>query len=311
MYTIKRAAELTGVPEATLRAWERRYGLVSPERTEAGYRVYSDADLETVRSVVELVERGVTPSLAAREVRQAHEGQALASVPAAAVGDATAPAGARPPAGTPFAPEHDGTDATARLLDAAADIDPDAVAAVLDEQFATASFEHVVDGWLMPALVEVGEAWASRRVSVAGEHLVAHAVHRRLAAAFDAARSRGDGPRVLVGLPAGVHHELGLFAFSVALRRAGLDVVHLGADVPLDAWRAAVDAHDARAVVTAAPTRADVAAARSLVRALARSHPEVTVAVGGSEQEAVGGRGVRHLGHRIGEGAAELSGTFR
>lgn len=40
MVTIKRAAELTGVPEHTLRAWERRYGLVAPARTDGGYRLY-------------------------------------------------------------------------------------------------------------------------------------------------------------------------------------------------------------------------------------------------------------------------------
>lgn len=295
MYTIKHAAELTGVSEATLRAWERRYELLSPQRTDAGYRVYTEDDLDTVRSVVALVERGRTPSLAAREVRE-RAGPAVSPPP-----DPGEEGEAGAPEGSP------GAEATERLVAAGAAIAPEAVGAVLDEQFATGSFETVVDGWLMPALVEVGAAWADGRMDVAGEHLVAHAVHRRLAAGFDAARRGGSGAAVVVGLPSGVHHELGLFAFAVALRRAGLDVVHLGPDVPLGAWRAALDAHGARAAVTAVTTSGDVPAARAVVEGLARSHPDALLVVGGGEQEDVTGAGVVHPGHLIGPGATLVS----
>ena len=65
---------------------------------------------------------------------------------------------------------------------------------MLDERFSRASFESVVDGWLMPSLVALGEAWADGRVSVAGEHLASYAVQRRLAAAYDAAASRSGRP---------------------------------------------------------------------------------------------------------------------
>lgn len=297
MYTIKHASELTGVSGATLRAWERRYGLVSPQRTEGGYRVYSEEDLDRIREVVALVERGSAPALAARQVR---EGRATPTPHSPG-------ASATPTAGPPFAGPGHWNEATARLVAAATDIDPVAVGAVLDEQFATGSFEHVVDGWLMPALVEVGDAWASGRTSVAGEHLVAHAVHRRFAAAFDAARAGGGASSVVVGLPPGVHHELGLFAFSVALRRAGLDVVHLGPDVPIDAWRAALDVHGARAAVTAAPMPEDVVAARSIVRGLRRSHPSVDLVVGGARQDTVTGTRIIRPGHLIGAGAAAVA----
>lgn len=285
MYTIKHAAEMTGVPQATLRAWERRYGLVSPARTDGGYRVYSEEDLRLIREMVALMETGYTPSLAARQVNAVRR---------------RAP---RDDTGAPIT-------ATARLVAAAWDIDPVRVGVVLDEQFATSAFEHVVDQWLMPALIEVGDAWASGRMSIAGEHLVAHAVHRRIAAAFDAARIGGGAGTIVVGLPAGVHHELGLFASSVALRRAGLDVIHLGPDVPIDAWRAALDVHGARAAVTAAPMAEDVPAARSIVRGLTRSHPDITLVVGGGQQAAVTGRGVLRPGHLIGTAAATVTQTL-
>lgn len=199
------------------------------------------------------------------------------------------------------------SEATTRLVAAAAALDPAAVSAVLDERFTLGSFESVVDDWLMPALEEVGLAWADGRISVAGEHLVAHAVLRRLATAYDAAASRTDGPTVIIGLPAGVHHELGIFAFAVALRRLGLTTVYLGPDLPAPAWSAALDAHSARCAVLSAPGAEDVPAAREVVSALRASHPDAAIFVGGGRQDDVDLPGTTHLGHAIGAGASELA----
>lgn len=314
MYTIKRAAELTGVPAATLRAWERRYDVVEPQRTDAGYRLYDDETLARLRTMAELVADGWTASHAAAEAGRRHSGTGSAS-PAPSATPAGPPAPS--PADSPHVeappshlstPPSSGDEATRRLLDAAAAMDPAAVAGVLDERFATGSFEAVVDDWLLAALVELGEAWADGRVNVAGEHLVAHTVLRRLAAAFDAAASRVGGPRVVVGLPAGAHHELGIFAFAVALRRLGVDVVYLGADLPTDAWTAALATHTARCVVIGVPRRPDARAARTLAKALADDHG-VTVCVGGSHQDEV--EGATRLGHAVGPAAAAVSRLLR
>ena len=67
-YRIHAVAEMTGIPAATLRAWERRYGVPEPRRTESSYRVYSDADVELIRHVRELCEQGMAPSEAAKLV---------------------------------------------------------------------------------------------------------------------------------------------------------------------------------------------------------------------------------------------------
>ncbi|HEU4535337.1 MAG TPA: MerR family transcriptional regulator, partial [Polyangiaceae bacterium] len=67
-FRIRVAAELSGVPAATLRAWERRYGVPAPSRTTSAYRLYSANDVEQVRRLRVLVERGVSPAEAARAV---------------------------------------------------------------------------------------------------------------------------------------------------------------------------------------------------------------------------------------------------
>ena len=69
MYTIKQAARLSGVSEASLRAWERRYGVVVPQRNESGYRVYSPEDLVAVSTMRRLVDEGWSPAEAATAVR--------------------------------------------------------------------------------------------------------------------------------------------------------------------------------------------------------------------------------------------------
>lgn len=303
MYTIKRAAELTGVPAATLRAWERRYDVVKPRRTDAGYRIYDEESLERIRDMTALLEDGWSASNAAAEVERRRPADHTPT---------------RQPPPSPAAPPLPGVDpspattaeraaATSRLIEAAARLDPAGVARVLDEQLSRASYELVVDDWLMPALEEVGLAWADGRISIAGEHLVAHAVLRRLAAAYDAAGNRPPGPAVIVGLPAGVHHELGIFAFAVALRRLGVNTVHLGPDLPSPAWSAALDAHSARYAVLSVPGPEDIPAARELVEMLRASHGGVSVFVGGGRQDDLDGPGVTRLGHAIAPAAAEVA----
>ena len=62
LYPIREVARLTGVNPVTLRAWERRYGLIQPVRTDSGHRLYSPADIEAVRSILAWLERGVAVS---------------------------------------------------------------------------------------------------------------------------------------------------------------------------------------------------------------------------------------------------------
>ena len=66
-----------------------------------------------------------------------------------------------------------------------------AIGAALDEMFAQGSFESIVDDLLMPALVEIGQAWRDGRLDVAAEHTASAAVYRRLSALYEAAATRG------------------------------------------------------------------------------------------------------------------------
>ncbi|MDR2280479.1 MAG: cobalamin B12-binding domain-containing protein, partial [Gordonia sp. (in: high G+C Gram-positive bacteria)] len=89
------------------------------------------------------------------------------------------------------------------------------------------------------------------------EHYVAAAVMRRLGRLFDAAPAAG--PRVVVGLPPGGHHEIAALAFAVCLRRRGVDVLYAGADVPLESWGRLAVEWAPRMVVMVATMADDVA----------------------------------------------------
>ena len=291
MYTIKQASRLTGVSEASLRAWERRYSVVVPRRNESGYRVYDQEDLAALAAMRRLVDDGWSPAEAARAVRSG-----------------TVPVILEPVDRSESLNGEDQPNAvtyTQLFLSSAIAMDTAGIEESLDRGFALGSFEHVVDSWLFPTLDALGEGWARGEIDVAGEHAASHAVHRRLASAFEAAGSRSRGPTVVVGLPSGSQHDLGALAFATAIRRRGLDVLYLGADVPVDSWEAAVRSRAARAAVLSVVTPEDRPAAVAVVHRLLTLDPVPIVCTGGASGANLAA-GVHTLAPSIAEAAQEF-----
>jgi len=291
MYTIKQAARLSGVTVASLRAWERRYGVVVPQRNESGYRVYNQEDLATVSTMRRLIEDGWSPAEAANAVL----GGTVPIVLDHAADRDVANRTAEPNAAT----------FKQLFLTSATQMDTAGIEESLDGGFALGSFEHVVDSWLFPTLEALGEGWASGQVDVAGEHMASHAVHRRLSAAFEAAGSRSRGPAVVVGLPSGSQHDLGALAFATAIRRRGLDVLYLGANVPVDSWETAVRSRAARAAVLSVVTPEDRPSALEVAGRLL-THDLVPLVCTGGASGADLAAGVHSLAPSIGAAAQEL-----
>lgn len=267
MYSVSHAASLAGVAAPTLRAWERRYGVVTPKRTAGGYRVYDDADVRLLRAMKVLVLAGWSTRDAAERVR--------------VVGDQTMAVGLV--AGQEVESDHQ----TGVLAELAVDLDPQAIDEALDREFGRAPFEVVADGWLLPSLVELGTAWQAGQVSIGGEHLVTAAVLRRVAALFDASPASTEGPLILAGLPGGSRHEIGVLAFATLLRRAGANVRYLGGDLPTTSWVESSAQTKPAAIVLGVATMSDVIAARDAINALRATCPNVQVYLGGGAQASV------------------------
>ena len=275
MYTIKRAAELTGVPAATLRAWERRYDLVEPERTESGYRLYDDAALVRRRLMHRLVSAGWT-------ARNAADVALVGSVESGVLPDPKE-----------FVEVGGAGRAPARR------------AGRLAARFHAGTLPQVIEEWLLPMLEELGEAWSAGRITVWQEHAVATAVLRQLHVAFETTPVP-DGPLVLTGLPSGSHHEVGLAAFNLMARLVGVSVVYLGPDLPAEAWVGALQAQPTAAAVIAVPTPDDVPAARRTLIALAAAPEPCLLLAGGGQQDAVADL-ARPLGHSVSAAAETLA----
>jgi DNA-binding transcriptional MerR regulator/methylmalonyl-CoA mutase cobalamin-binding subunit len=266
MYSIKQASIRSGVSVPLIRAWERRYGVVAPQRTTSGYRLYDDEAIATLVRVRGLTETGWSASEASRAIL---------------AGEVTVPSAPTPP--TPLTDEaaHDRQAALVkRFLEAAKVMDIAATGAALDEIFAQGSFEAIVDDLLMPALVALGDAWAEGDLDVAAEHAASAAVHRRHSALYDAAGAISD-PRVVVGLPPGARHELGSLAFAVAVRRLGVGVLYLGPDVPVSSWVHVIEQNRARVATIAIVQAADRASALDVADALRNVGNSPVLAVGG------------------------------
>lgn len=294
MYTIKEAAIRSGVNAPLIRAWERRYAVVKPARTDSGYRLYDEATIAVLRTMRGLVESGWTASEAARAI----------SAGEIEVGSAQV-------AGPP--PSEAGVNRT-RLIDrfvlAAEAVSPTEIEAALDEIFAAGSFEVVVDDILLPAAAAIGDSWKAGRMSVAGEHLASAAIVRRLSAVFQAA-GVPTRPSVVVGLPEGSRHELGALAFAAALRRQRVGVLYLGPDVPIDSWIDVIGRSRAVAVTIAVMMDSDRDAATDLVRAL-QERGGVTIAVGGAAAgaELSDTNGIIVLPARVAEAARVMAETI-
>lgn len=257
-YSIKQVATLTSVPATTLRAWERRYGVVSPERTQSRYRRYSDADVQRLRHMARMIAAGTPASLAAQQIGGLDKADpTVGSPPAPPVPDFVAAAGA---------------------------LDQSGLDSILARAFASGRFEDVVESWLLPAMRQVGDGWHQGDLDVAGEHLATGAATRYLATQFRESTVEEGAPIVLAGLPAGAHHHLGTLAFAVCLRRQGVDVRYLGENVPTQSWLRAVADARPQACVVGIPMLTDAPAALDL---LTNIDPATPVFVGGSGVDAV------------------------
>ncbi|HLL54225.1 MAG TPA: MerR family transcriptional regulator [Myxococcaceae bacterium] len=214
-FRIRKAAELSGVTEDLIRAWERRYGVLTPRRTPGGYRVYSDEDIAVLRRLRRLTEEGMSIAEAARlvpslrkEVEQASLGAEVAAVGSAPV-DAW----------------------RAQILEAARNFDQRRVETVLDQAFAALPALTVLESVLMPLMQEVGVCWQEGKLSVAEEHLTSMAVRTRLVSLLHGA-PQGTRKHVVCACLPDEQHEIGLLGAALRFRHAGMRVTLLGQRTP-------------------------------------------------------------------------------
>jgi DNA-binding transcriptional MerR regulator/methylmalonyl-CoA mutase cobalamin-binding subunit len=263
----------TGLSPDVLRAWERRYGVVTPLRSDGGQRLYSETDVERLRLLRRATEAGHSiqqikdldaPALAAL-VRQEEP---------AAAGERDRPGQSRVPATAP----PDGV--IAESLAAVERLDGAHLERTLRQAALTFGSATLVEGLLGPLLRQVGDRWHAGTLSPAHEHLASNVVRSVLGWVMAAHAVDGRAPRIVVATPAGERHELGAMLAAATASAEGWRTLYLGPDLPAtDIAHAALEA-SARAVALSAIH--DNGTLADEVRALARALPaDVPVLVGG------------------------------
>jgi DNA-binding transcriptional MerR regulator len=240
----------TGVSPELLRAWERRYGLLEPQRTTGGFRLYPFEDVGRVEAMLGHLARGLSAAEAARLAKESEPAPASSAI-----------------------------GALLREFRSALDTyDEPAAQARLDRMLTTFTLETVLGEAVLPYLRELGERWERGEASVAQEHFASNVIRGRL---LGLARGwgSGSGPLAVLACPPGEEHDLGLLALGLVLRARGWRVTYLGPDTPMETIADAAERVGAERVVLSALSETPLQAVEDGVAELARG---VRVALAGA-----------------------------
>lgn len=288
-FPIRTVSTLTGVNPITLRAWERRHGLIRPTRTATGHRAYTRADIDTVRRILALVGTGVTIG---------HVSEALAA-------QALSPAAVD---------ERPWVRARAQMVDAISRFDEARLETLYNELLAVHAIEEVTARLLLPLLVDLGQRWNnSHPGSIAEEHFFGMYMRIKLGARLHHRSRAVVGPKLVAACLPGEHHEIGLLLFALAAHEQGYRMVLLGANMPLDQLIYAAQHTQAAGIVLSGSIEAPASLHAEALPALVRD-AAVPVFVGGPtsvyQQQELHAAGAIPLGSDITSGLRQLHRTF-
>jgi DNA-binding transcriptional MerR regulator len=234
-FPIRVLAEKTGVAPTTLRAWERRYGLLKPERTPKGHRLYSVRDVEVVTRIVKLLNDNYTISKAINEIK-------LEDIQEQADLDTLE---------NPQSTEHWEV-FQKRFLSAIELFDENKLDAIYNEALSLYPIDLVSSQILRPLLSQLGIRWTERKTGIAEEHFFTSYLRNKVGARVHHASGKTKGSRLLLACVPGDYHELGSLLFGLSAMTRGYRLLFLGADLPLDQIKAVTESTDIDGVVLSA-----------------------------------------------------------
>jgi DNA-binding transcriptional MerR regulator len=224
-------ARRTGVAVATLRAWESRYGVLRPGRTEGGHRLYSEEDVDRVLAVLRLTSQGWSVTAAAGSVSAERSPSRLGLVRTAPGADGTTDGSSERVDGAAGRVDTATVGLRDGLAHAIRDFDASAAEDVLDTGIARIGVAFTLEDIVMPVLRDLGVGWEDDPSLIASEHFATNTLRPRLHRLLSGVRS-ASAPTCIAAAPEPEDHELGVLAAAAVAADLGFRVTYLGSRTP-------------------------------------------------------------------------------
>jgi len=225
LYPIRTVSSLTGVNSITLRAWERRYGLIKPVRTPKGHRLYTQNDIDLIHQVLELLDKGISIG----QVKDYLKGKGDQAVNV----EQTDP----------------WSSYQRRMLNAIVRFDSNTLDQAYNDALSLYPIDLVTRHLILPLLKQLGIRWAEKEGSIAEEHFFGAYLRNKLGARFHHHTAVQNGPLIIAACLPGEHHEIGLMLFCLSALDQGYRLVYLGADTPINELQIPVERSGADAIL--------------------------------------------------------------
>lgn len=213
VYSINDVEKLCGIKAHTIRIWEKRYGIIQPRRTDTNIRYYLDEDLQKILNISLLNRNGYKIS----KISKMSDGEVKQLV--SELSDVTLES-------------EDNLDA---LMHAMLELDEFKFNKILDHNIESRGFEITMDEIVYPMMEKLSMMWIAGSIKGVHESFVANVIRRKTIVAIDHASPvhKENATRILIYLPENETHELSLLFLHFLLKDSGINVVNLGAGVPL------------------------------------------------------------------------------
>lgn len=228
VYSIKELERLSGIRAHTIRIWEKRHGLIRPERTRSGVRVYSDEDLKAIINIAMLNGHGIKISAIAGMSGEEMKEKVIELSESS---------------------RHSGIHID-QLITSMLDFDENKFQAEIAAAEKSLGFETTVTDVIYPFLDKIGILWQTGSISPAHEHFISNLIRQNLIVATASLPVPKSALRAVLFLPENELHEIGLLFYNYITRKSGVKTYYLGQSVPLADLRAVCSIHRPHLVVT-------------------------------------------------------------
>ncbi len=211
-FTIKDLENLSGIKAHTIRVWEQRYSFLKPQRTETNIRYYNNHELKMLLNIALLTKYGYKIS----HIDKMNEEDLKKSIVSLSTAEAQQERMVN------------------ELIQSMVCLDTERFENILDNHILAKGIDKTIIQIVFPFLDRIGILWLTNHINPGQEHLVTNIVRQKLIVGIEGVSSHmSRNKKVLLYLPEGEHHEIGLLYVAYLLKKHGVKVIYMGTDVPL------------------------------------------------------------------------------